>query len=163
MANIEVMQGHGTYVDYIPQKTASSAAPLIVNQAWLGVNQFRFTIQGLPSTVLQIYTSTNLTTWSTGNFVTNISGMVNYTDCAASRPKTILSSGETVKWGRLLGRGNARNGKWADLGLKLREGAPRTSALRSCHRISCRLHAAPDFLHFLRLPLSVSPKPRKLM
>jgi hypothetical protein len=87
MANIAVMQGNGTYVDYIPQKIGSSAAPLLTSDAWLGGNQFRFTIQGLPSTVLQIYTSTNLTTWTTGSFVTNITGSVNYTDAPPVGPK----------------------------------------------------------------------------
>jgi Leucine-rich repeat (LRR) protein len=84
MANIGVMQSHGAYVDYIPQKTASSTTPVLVTPEWLGGNQFRFTIQGLPGTVLRIWTSTDLVTWTPGSFVTNLTGTVTFTDSAAS-------------------------------------------------------------------------------
>jgi len=87
MANIAVMQSHSTYVNYIPQKTASVNAPTLLGPTWLGGNQFRFTVQGLPGTVLRIWTSTNLVNWTPGSFLTNTSGTVIFTDPAAGGPQ----------------------------------------------------------------------------
>jgi len=87
MANIGVMQSHGTYVNYIPQKTISVNAPTLGTPVWLGGNQFRFTVQGSPGTVLRLWTSTNLVNWTPGNLLTNSSGVVIFTDAAASGPQ----------------------------------------------------------------------------
>ena len=64
MLDIGVMQAHNTYVNYIPQKTTSSASVLLLSPASLGGNKFRFTLQSLPGAVLQVQSSTNLATWT---------------------------------------------------------------------------------------------------
>ena len=62
--------------------------PIVLSEpAWLGGNQFRFTITSAPGAVLEIWSSTNLNDWSSAGFVTNTSGTTNFTDAAAGPPQ----------------------------------------------------------------------------
>ncbi len=79
LTDIATMQSHGTYVDYIPQKFLFLTLPLR-----LGPSQFQFTIQGTAGTTLQIWASTNLTTWSSLGFLTNTNGTATFTDFSAT-------------------------------------------------------------------------------
>jgi len=84
MLDIGVMQAHNAYVNYIPQKTASSTAVLLLSPESLGGNEFRFTLQSLPGAVLQVQSSTNLVSWTNLTLVTNITGTTLYTDSVAT-------------------------------------------------------------------------------
>ena len=84
MLDIGVMQAHNTYVNYIPQKTVSSTAVLLLSPQSLGGNEFSFTLQSLPGTVLQVQSSTNLGVWTNLALVTNVTGAASYTDSVAT-------------------------------------------------------------------------------
>jgi Leucine-rich repeat (LRR) protein len=89
MLDIGVMQAHGASVNYIPQKTTSSGSVQLLSPASLGGNRFRFTLQSVPGTVLQVLSSTNFANWTPlGGLVTNVTGTTPYTDSvAAARQK----------------------------------------------------------------------------
>jgi hypothetical protein len=82
MIDIGLMQPH-TYVDYIPQRSASGPPVVLSAATWLGGNQFRFTLQSAPGAVVQIWTSPDLTAWAPQGFITNTTGTTNVTDTAA--------------------------------------------------------------------------------
>ena len=85
MLDIGVMQAHNTYVSYLPQKTAPSSSVQLLSPESLGGNKFRFTLQSLPGTVLQVQFSTNLANWTPlGGLVTNVTGTTLYTDSVAT-------------------------------------------------------------------------------
>lgn len=80
---ITTLQGRGTTVDYDPQDEAPT--PIILSAPTrLGGSQFRFTITSAPGAVLQLWSSTNLSNWSSAGFVTNIAGTTQFTDTAAT-------------------------------------------------------------------------------
>lgn len=59
----------------------TSITPIVLSApTWLGGNQFRFTITSAPDAVLQIWSSTNLTGWTSAGFVTNTTGTTTFTD-----------------------------------------------------------------------------------
>jgi internalin A len=84
MMDIGVMQAHNTYVNYIPQKTASSTSVLLLSPKSLGGDEFRFTLQSLPGAVLQVQSSTDLVSWTNLTLVTNVTGTTLYTDSVAT-------------------------------------------------------------------------------
>jgi internalin A len=79
MANIAILRSHHTYVDYIPQKGV-----FLFDPVKLGPAQFRFSIQGGAGTTLEIWSSTNLATWSSIGFLTNTNGTATFTDTSAT-------------------------------------------------------------------------------
>lgn len=82
MTVIASLQAQGVSVDYEPQSEAPSAVTLSA-PAWLGGNEFRFTVVSAPGATLEIWRSTNLNTWSSIGFVTNATGTTEFTDPAA--------------------------------------------------------------------------------
>ena len=79
MVDIGVMQGHGTGVNYLPQKSLQLSAP-----ASLGDHEFRFTIISPPGLGIQILTSPDLAAWTPLATVTNLTGSQLFTDPAAT-------------------------------------------------------------------------------
>ncbi len=80
---IATLESRGARVDYLPQR--EEPVPIVLSApAWLGGNQFQFTITSAPDAVLEIWSSTNLTSWSSAGFVTNTSGITTFTDPAAA-------------------------------------------------------------------------------
>lgn len=85
MLDIGVMQAHSTYVNYIPQKTSPSTTVLLLSPASLDGNRFRFDLQSLPGTVLQVQFSTDLANWAPlGDLITNVTGTAPFTDSVAT-------------------------------------------------------------------------------
>jgi internalin A len=83
MTAITTMQSHGTFVDYVPQKTSPSSI-LLTGPVWLGTNRFGFTISSQPGVAMQVLVSSNLTFWSSIGSLTNTNGSVPFTDSAAT-------------------------------------------------------------------------------
>lgn len=82
MTVIATLQGDGVTVEWDPQDVAPT--PITLSQpAWLGAAQFRFTISSEPGAVLQVWSSTNLTSWTSAGWVTNLSGTMTFTNDAA--------------------------------------------------------------------------------
>ncbi len=79
LTDIATMQNHGTYVDYIPQKSFFLTSPMLI-----APGQFQFTIQGSAGTTVRVWASTNLMTWSSLGYLTNTNGVVTFTDTSAT-------------------------------------------------------------------------------
>lgn len=84
MADISTMQSYGTTVDFAPQKLTLGQPIILSAAARLGSNQFRFNIQSAPGSVLRVWTSTDLSSWTAGPFVTNASGTTAYTNTSSA-------------------------------------------------------------------------------
>ena len=82
MTVIATLQARGTTADYLPQDTAP-ASIILGEPTWLDGNQFRFTITSATGAVLEIWSSTNLTDWTSAGWVTNIMGTTAFTNHAA--------------------------------------------------------------------------------
>lgn len=66
-----------------------SPTPIVLSDpTWLGGTQFRFTLASAPGAVLEIWSSTNLSDWSSAGFVTNTTGTTTFTDSAATAPRS---------------------------------------------------------------------------
>lgn len=62
-----------------------SPTPILLSEPTsLGGDQFRFTLTSALGAVLQIWSSINLSNWSSSGFVTNSTGTTNFTDSAAA-------------------------------------------------------------------------------
>jgi internalin A len=79
MADIAVLQSHNTYVDYIPQNSLLLAAP-----ASAGVHQFQFSVYSPAGDVVQIWRSSDLSSWTSLGLFTNTTGTNVFTDSNAS-------------------------------------------------------------------------------
>jgi len=82
MTIIGLLQGRGAFVEYEPQNLSPGEVVLRA-PAWLGGNQFRFTIDGPPGALLEIWRSTDWNHWDSLGFVTNNTGTTVFTDSAA--------------------------------------------------------------------------------
>ena len=80
LAVIQSLQSQGVTVDHNPQQ---DGAIFLVAPAPPG-SQFQFSVQSAPNTILEIWSSTNLTTWLPLGYVTNTSGSTGFTDPSAS-------------------------------------------------------------------------------
>ena len=80
MADIATMQSHNTYVNYIPQK----AGVLLLAPRRLPGNQFKFAVSGEAGGTVQVWFSTDLATWSSLGWLTNVTGMDTFIDTTAT-------------------------------------------------------------------------------
>ena len=93
MAIIATLEAHGTTVDWDPQEVAP--APITLSQpAWLASGQFRFTLTSAPGAVLEIWSSTNLSHWSSAGFVTNTAGSTGFTNHSAPQGRQFYRAQE---------------------------------------------------------------------
>ncbi len=78
-ADIAVIQSHNTFVDYMPQKSLFLLSPLR-----LSPSQFQFSIQGSAGSTLRIWSSIDLTSWTSLGFLTNTNGTATFIDVNAT-------------------------------------------------------------------------------
>jgi Leucine-rich repeat (LRR) protein len=83
MTVVAALQGRGTWVEYLPQRTAPASITLGA-PTWLDGSQFRFTITSAPGAVLQIWRSADLINWTSAGWVTNTTGTTTFTAAAIS-------------------------------------------------------------------------------
>ena len=79
---ISTLQGRGTYVDYDPQDRPPDQI-ILSDPQWLGGGEFRIAITSATGAVLQVWRSTDLGSWTSAGFVTNVTGTATFTDPAA--------------------------------------------------------------------------------
>jgi Leucine-rich repeat (LRR) protein len=76
---IQTLQGRGVTADYDPQQPG---AIFLLSPARTD-GQFQFTLHSAPNSIAQIWSSTNLTSWESVGYATNVTGSVGFTNTSA--------------------------------------------------------------------------------
>jgi Leucine-rich repeat (LRR) protein len=79
MADIAIMQGHNTYVNYLPQNSLLLSVPVMT-----APKRFQFTVNSPVGDVLQISRSSDLSSWASLGTFTNTGGTNIFSDTNAT-------------------------------------------------------------------------------